>query len=70
MLNAQMIKSTSLYQALVKADAACLRESQDPRTTQIYEIEQHNNRDVTIKSRFRDINSRISGAQLRGALGV
>ena len=52
-------KSTTLCQALAKADAACLTKFQDPRSTRSSEIEQHSNRDVTVKSSFGDFNSQI-----------
>ena len=44
------LKSTTLCQALCKADAVCIIESQDPCSTRSSEIEQHNNRDATVKS--------------------
>ena len=52
-------KSTTLCHGLAKADAACLTESQDSCSTRSSEIEQHSNRDVTVKSSSGDFNSRM-----------
>ena len=46
------LKSTSVCQALAKAGAVCLTESQDSCSTTSSEIEQHLNRDATVKSIF------------------
>ena len=51
------LKSTTLCQALAKSYAVCLIESQDPRSTQGSEIEQHSNRDATVKSICGECNS-------------